>query len=145
FSIAFHHLMRARRRSHHDATTDTLTGLGNRRKWFADMDQAVPPLSGKRTITIGIFDLDGFKAYNDTYGHPAGDALLARLGRKLAEAVAPSGTTYRMGGDEFCALIDASNGTSDEARARAARALSERGRGFDVGSSHGAVRLPEEA
>ena len=69
----------------HDAATGTrartrLTGLGNRRKLFADLEPAAASLAGTKTITVGIFDLDGFKAYNDTFGHPAGDALLARLG-----------------------------------------------------------------
>ena len=54
-----------------------------------------------------LFDLDGFKSYNDTFGHLAGDALLARLGGKLAAAVAPAGDAFRLGGDEFCVLISA--------------------------------------
>ena len=57
-----------------------------------------------------LFDLDGFKSYNDTFGHPAGDALLTRLGSKLAAAVAPHGSAYRLGGDEFCALLPTSLG-----------------------------------
>ena len=55
-----------------------------------------------------LFDLNGFKTYNDTFGHPAGDALLTRLAAKLAAAVAPDGNAYRMGGDEFCVLLPAS-------------------------------------
>ena len=52
-----------------------------------------------------MFDLDGFKAYNDAYGHPAGDALLVRLGAAGSEAAVDGrGTAYRMGGDEFCVL-----------------------------------------
>ena len=58
---------------------------------------------GARSILL-LFDLDGFKRYNDTYGHPAGDALLARLGGKLAAAVVGVGAAYRLGGDEFCVL-----------------------------------------
>ena len=54
-----------------------------------------------------LFDLDGFKAYNDTFGHGAGDALLARLGGKLDQAVSPHGSAYRLGGDEFCVLLPA--------------------------------------
>ena len=79
FSVAFSYSLRARRRSHLDATTDALTGLGNRRKLFADMERMVGSL-GRADHPLGIFDLDGFKAYNDTFGHPAGDALLRRLG-----------------------------------------------------------------
>ena len=56
-----------------------------------------------------MFDLDGFKAYNDTFGHPAGDALLARCGRRLAAAVDRHGSAYRIGGDEFCVIIRDSN------------------------------------
>ena len=51
------------------------------------MKRAVASVDDDHTVAIGIFDLDGFKAYNDTFGHPAGDALLARLGVGLAEAV----------------------------------------------------------
>ena len=89
----------ARRRSHADATTDALTGLGNRRKLFADMERR--RIAGSRDELVAIFDLDGFKAYNDTFGHPAGDALLAALGRKLTLAAAGRGEAYRIGGDEF--------------------------------------------
>ena len=64
-----------------EALTDALTGLRNRRALMRDLEsawrRATPSL-------LALFDLDGFKAYNDAFGHPAGDALLARLGRKLA-------------------------------------------------------------
>ena len=52
-----------------------------------------------------LFDLDGFKHYNDTFGHPAGDALLVRLGASLASYLRRRGDAFRMGGDEFCALF----------------------------------------
>ena len=55
---------------------------------------------------LALFDLDGFKSYNDAFGHPAGDALLVRLGRNLAGYLDGRGTAYRMGGDEFCALFE---------------------------------------
>ena len=49
-----------------------------------------------------------FKALNDSQGHLAGDALLAELGRRLGEAVEGAGSAYRLGGDEFCVLLDPS-------------------------------------
>ena len=139
FSIAFHHLMRARRRSHHDATTDTLTGLGNRRKLFADMAQDAASLTGSRTMTVGIFDLDGFKAYNDTFGHPAGDALLARLGERFARVVGANGNTYRIGGDEFVVSTEAPD--HDQIMAAACASLAEDGAGFSIGCSFGTASL----
>ena len=51
-----------------------------------------------------LFDLDGFKAYNDTFGHPAGDALLAPR-RQAARRGRAHGGAYRLGGDEFCAVL----------------------------------------
>ncbi len=48
------------------------------------MERILAGLSERGTVALGLFDLDGFKAYNDTFGHPAGDVLLARLGRRLA-------------------------------------------------------------
>ncbi len=139
FSIVFSHSVRARRRSNHDATTDALTGLGNRRALFADMGLAVDSLPRGDSLMVGIFDLDGFKAYNDTYGHPAGDALLARLGSNLAAAVAEHGNAYRIGGDEFIVVTPAYDGESMLTAAQSA--LSERGEGFVISCSRGSARV----
>jgi diguanylate cyclase (GGDEF)-like protein len=139
FSVTFFYSVRARRRSHLDATTDALTGLGNRRKLFADMERMVEDVRPDETITLGIFDLDGFKAYNDTFGHPAGDALLARLAGRLAEAVGSRGGAYRIGGDEFVVITSVEGGESLLASARAA--LSERGIAFSIGCSSGSTRI----
>ena len=122
-----------------EATTDALTGLGNRRKLLADLQRGEGEPS-----TLLLFDLDGFKSYNDTYGHPAGDDLLVRLGRALAAAVEPYGTAYRMGGDEFCVLANRSI-EAERLGAEASSALSERGEGFTIESSYGFVVIPEEA
>jgi diguanylate cyclase (GGDEF)-like protein len=135
FSVALHYSVRARRRSHHDATTDALTGLGNRRKLFADMEQRLGVSGKDESLAVGIFDLDGFKAYNDTFGHPAGDALLARLGARLAAAVGERGNAYRIGGDEFVVITATADGDGLQAAAQAA--LSEQGPGFSIGCSRG--------
>ena len=92
-----------------------------------------------------LFDLDGFKHYNDTFGHPAGDALLVRLGAGLADFVEGRGTAYRMGGDEFCALLRPGSRSAMPLVAGAAAALSEHGDGFAIGCSYGAIHLPAEA
>jgi diguanylate cyclase (GGDEF)-like protein len=139
FSIAFHRSVRARRLSEHEAMTDALTGLGNRRKLFADMERKIGSLGAEQTVTVAIFDLDGFKAYNDTFGHPAGDALLTRLGYRLAVAVGDRGNAYRIGGDEF---VVATSSPSETRLLRAAQAaLSEQGEGFRIGCSVGSTRV----
>ncbi len=126
--------------SRHEALTDALTGLGNRRRLTADLDAALG--DGAPPVTLALFDLDGFKGYNDTFGHPAGDTLLARLGDALARCAGRDGRAYRMGGDEFCVLLS----PPDELLlADCAQALSARGEGFEVSCSTGAVRLPAEA
>ena len=111
-----------------DAVTDALTGLGNRRKLLRDLD---PDAGGDgRAALLMIFDLDGFKHYNDTYGHPAGDSLLERLAVRLDRAAAAGwATTYRLGGDEFC-LLGEPGPDPEAAIDAAARALGERGRGL---------------
>jgi two-component system, cell cycle response regulator len=125
------------------ATTDPVTGLGNRRKLLADLGGLLPP-SGNRIALLMIFDLDGFKTYNDTFGHPAGDALLSRLGGRLAAAVRPHGDVYRLGGDEFCLLAPLQDVEAEALIETAASALREHGDGFEVDSSFGAVFLPDE-
>ena len=83
----------------HEAVTDALTGLGNRRKLVTDLDRRLGEEGGTSSTLLMIFDLDGFKGYNDAFGHPAGDALLARLASKLASVPGPEGAAYRLGGD----------------------------------------------
>jgi diguanylate cyclase (GGDEF)-like protein len=128
--------------SQRQALTDPLTGLGNRRRLLADLDEAVA--AGAPEV-LALFDLDGFKAYNDTFGHPAGDALLRRLAERLAAAVNGRGRAYRMGGDEFCVLLAVAPAEREAAIARAVDALSEDGESFAVRPSHGVIDVPAEA
>jgi two-component system, cell cycle response regulator len=139
-SIALELLERSRRQ----ALADELTGLGNRRLLLRDLERRLGPSSDQLPFTLALFDLDGFKRYNDTFGHPSGDALLARLAGRLADAVAP-GAAYRMGGDEFCAIIDGDGRGNPTALKRAQQALSEHGDAFSITSSLGAVACPVEA
>jgi diguanylate cyclase (GGDEF)-like protein len=127
-----------------EATTDALTGLANRRKLLIDLERRLGRDSVDPALLM-IFDLDGFKGYNDTFGHPAGDALLARLGEKLAAVPESQGTAYRLGGDEFCLVVSVGEGEAEPLIDRACAALSERGEGFEIESSFGAVVLPGEA
>ena len=127
-----------------EATTDSLTGLANRRQLVADLDRRLTAEPVAQTLLM-LFDLDGFKNYNDTFGHPAGDALLVRLGAKLATVPDEDGEVYRLGGDEFCLIATLSEGEAEQLIDRACEALTEHGEGFEIGSSFGAVVLPDEA
>jgi two-component system cell cycle response regulator len=128
-----------------EAQTDSLTGLANRRKLMTDLRRQIELASVESPRVLVMFDLDGFKRYNDTYGHPAGDALLTRLGVSLGRAIRPYGGAYRLGGDEFCVLVVTGASSAKTIIALAAAALSEKGEGFTVRASHGAVILPHEA
>ena len=130
-------------RSH--SVTDALTGLANRRLLITELDRVLEDSVAAEPRLLAIYDLDGFKAYNDTFGHPAGDALLERLGAELDGVVAPFGTAFRLGGDEFCVLADVSPLDSQAFLDATVAALSENGDGFVVTSSLGAVFLPDEA
>ncbi|HEY6758881.1 MAG TPA: HD domain-containing phosphohydrolase [Baekduia sp.] len=127
-----------------EALTDALTGLGNRRALIQDLTGRMAAATEDDPVVLVLFDLDGFKHYNDCYGHPAGDDLLVRLGSNLARRVAGHGGAYRMGGDEFCALLAPRLARAEVVAAHAAAALRERGEGFDIGSSHGFVVAPFE-
>jgi diguanylate cyclase (GGDEF)-like protein len=127
------------------AVTDALTGLGNRRRLSADLGVALERAAAADPALLLLFDLDGFKAYNDTFGHLAGDQLLTRLGARLSDAVAAHGGAYRLGGDEFCVLLQLDGEDVDDLIARAAAALSDSGKQFAIRASFGAVLLPHEA
>ena len=131
--------------SRREALTDALTGLGNRRRLMLDLERAVAMATPERPYALMLFDLDGFKRYNDCFGHPAGDALLAKLGANLSFAMGGHGSAYRLGGDEFCVLLDGDAKLVDELLPEARAALGEHGRGFDVGTSCGVALLPGDA
>ena len=97
------------------ALTDSLTGLANRRAWQADLPRLLSQARRNgRPLTLAIADLDHFKHYNDTYGHPAGDDLLRRTATAFATVLRDSDLLVRWGGEEFAiALADCS--TSDAA------------------------------
>jgi two-component system cell cycle response regulator len=132
-------------RSRHEALTDPLTGLGNRRRLLLDLEDVLQSASARAPWALLLLDLNGFKRYNDDFGHPVGDALLARLGAKLAEAVAPEGQAFRLGGDEFCVLSRIGERSLEAVSAAAVAALCERGTGFDISTACGAIALPAEA
>jgi two-component system, cell cycle response regulator len=127
------------------ALTDPLTGLGNRRRLIEDLQLACRLAKPDRSWRLAMYDLNGFKRYNDTYGHPAGDALLARLSDKLSTSVAGYGTAYRMGGDEFCVLFGEQATHEPQLEQASVAALSEHGAGYTIGASHGSVAIPGEA
>jgi diguanylate cyclase (GGDEF)-like protein len=128
----------------HQALHDELTGLSNRRKLLADLEEQFAGPSELEAQLL-LFDLDGFKAYNDTFGHPAGDALLRLLAQRLERTVRGRGHAYRMGGDEFCVLAPVGSEGPAELADAAQAALAERGDGFAVTASYGSVLLPTEA
>ncbi len=127
------------------AQTDPLTTLGSRSRMQTDLARECRSATSDEPVALLLFDLDGFKLYNDTFGHPAGDALLSRLGRALGDAVSPYGSAYRIGGDEFCVLLPCEPERFAAAVAAAEEALREDGSGFQVTSSWGRVLIPEEA
>jgi diguanylate cyclase (GGDEF)-like protein len=131
--------------SRREAATDSLTGLSNRRQLSADLAASIEDLDPERPLMLTFFDLDGFKLYNDTFGHVAGDQLLERLGRRLSAVLDGHGVAYRTGGDEFCALWNRSDiGQASVLTMEAVAALSERGEAFSIGCSYGSVLLPNE-
>jgi two-component system cell cycle response regulator len=144
-SLTYLENVRMLKRQTLDAITDSLTGLPNRRGLMEDLDIAAQGGLRGRSSTLVFFDLNGFKRYNDSFGHGAGDDLLTRLGAALAQSVDGYGTAYRLGGDEFCVLLDGRFPPGDALVARAHAALAEHGSGFRITAACGAVVLPEEA
>jgi diguanylate cyclase (GGDEF)-like protein len=129
-----------------EARTDALTGLGNRRALTIDFACAAAEPPGPRELLLVMFDLDGFKQYNDTFGHVAGDSQLQRLGGRLAAvATEHSGSAYRMGGDEFCVLAHCRADSAERLLDDTIAALKDSGEGWQIGCSQGAAWIPSEA
>jgi diguanylate cyclase (GGDEF)-like protein len=90
----------------HQAATDDLTSLPNRRLFMRRTEAAIAAatLTGG-TLSVLMLDLDNFKELNDTLGHDAGDALLRLIGPRVRGALRATDTVARLGGDEFALLL----------------------------------------
>lgn len=94
------------RRLAQDAEIDPLTGAANRRAWDTHLNRAVEDAAASgRPLSLIMLDLDHFKNYNDTHGHPAGDALLRRVSSAWRDRLRPGDVLARYGGEEFVALL----------------------------------------
>lgn len=119
--IAAHLFASAAARHAHDATHDTLTGLGNRGQVNRDLARALAAAqhSGGDGPGLLLIDLDHFKDFNDTLGHPVGDRILCETADRLVKAAPDGASVHRLGGDEFAVVVP---GSPPDVR-RAAREL----------------------
>ncbi|HWP62632.1 MAG TPA: GAF domain-containing protein, partial [Candidatus Binatia bacterium] len=137
----------AHRASEARARLDSLTGLHNHGAFQADLARAVAAGPGL-PFALLMLDLDGFKAYNDRWGHPAGDELLRRIATAISGAIRASDRAYRYGGDEFAVLLpgaDRGAARRIEARIRSAVAAVTEGMEPRVGVSGGVAVFPTDA
>lgn len=100
------HLLRA------DASTDALTGVANRRAFDAALAQAFR--GGAPVAALLMLDLDRFKSFNDSFGHPAGDEVLRQTGSLLRAEVRPQDLVARYGGEEFAILLPGTDAAGAE-------------------------------
>ncbi|MBI1401865.1 MAG: EAL domain-containing protein [Porphyrobacter sp.] len=103
------------------ALYDSLTGLANRVQMGQALEQILAaPAKRERTCAVLMLDLDRFKQVNDTLGHPAGDALLQQVAKRLERVIGVEGRCGRLGGDEFQVIL-----TGDRSREQLARTANE--------------------
>ena len=118
------------------ASTDPLTGVGNRRVVFEALKQHLDRATGAGCGLL-FCDVDRFKQVNDRYGHAAGDQLLVELARRLRHLAGPDDVVARLGGDEFVLLSPG----ADEAALAALACQVEAGMGALVRTSAGALPI----
>ena len=129
----------AREALSHQALHDALTGLPNRLLLTDRLAQALSDSERRGTqLAVAFVDLDHFKRVNDSLGHPAGDALLVEVGRRLAQQLRAGDTLARFSGDEFVVVWRDLEDTC-EATALSARLVEALQAPFDLGSATVAV------
>lgn len=88
------------------ANTDMLTGLGNRRRFFAQLATVhAETRAGGKGLAVGILGLDGFKTINDSHDHSVGDQVLCAVGERLVASLGPAVKLFRLGSDEFALIL----------------------------------------
>ena len=125
--------------------TDSLTGLYNQRHFYDRLKEEVARARRqKRPLSIIVMDLNAFKAYNDTYGHMAGDELLKKVGKIISKSIREGvDSGFRYGGDEFAViLIDADETIALEIASRIKNAIKKE---CSVDISFGVASFSEEA
>ena len=145
-ALAFLENQRALDQTHIEARTDSLTGLRNRRSLMADLELQLELSSVASPRALLLFDLDGFKEYNDAFGHPAGDGLLVTArgapgGRRRVRAGTPTGSAVT---SSACSSHRAATASTSCSRSAPRRSRSAE-RASRSSSSFGSVLLPEEA
>ena len=124
---------RSEARIAHMARHDALTDLPNRTLFKERMDEAMSHLaSDGMQFCVFIFDLDLFKAVNDSLGHPIGDLLLKSIASRLSELVEEPNTVGRLGGDEFAILQVVESDAHAEAAALAQRLIRRIGQPYEI-------------
>jgi diguanylate cyclase len=89
-----------------ESLTDPLTGLGNRKYFDRMLDSAVENAQATgEPLSLMMFDIDHFKAFNDSYGHLTGDQVLRLVGMSLKQAIKGQDITARYGGEEFAVVL----------------------------------------
>ncbi|WP_018235807.1 PAS domain S-box protein [Ensifer sp. BR816] len=140
----------AQKQMAHLARHDMLTGLANRMFFRECFERALSEKGAAGRMAVLCLDLDGFKAINDTLGHPAGDALLRQVSGRLLQSVRPTDVVARLGGDEF-AIIHPLATSLDEAVRLAQRIIDTlcepftiEGVSATVGASVGIALAPDD-
>lgn len=94
-----------------ETQTDTLTGVGNRRRFDEELAEAFSQARRHRTsLSVLMIDADKFKSVNDRFGHPAGDAVLKQIASRVAATAADRGLVCRFGGEEFAVVLRGADG-----------------------------------
>ncbi len=127
--------------------TDPLTGLGNRGRMQVDLEGRCERASESNPASLLLFDLNGFKRYNDTFGHPgrrraAGPRSATPCARRSARTASPTGSAAT---SSACCSTCAEERFDEVARKRGDEALTASGKGFEVSASWGAAAIPGEA
>lgn len=126
---------------------DFLTGLPNRSKFMADLEETV---GNNMPCTVIMLDIDNFKHINDTYGHTAGDEALQQVANRLKALRTPLLTPYRFAGDEFIVIVKSNVRKITETAAIQCLQVFQKpfklvGKKYDIGGSVGAASYPTDA